>query len=260
MSGTSIEFREMDTTIPDRTRLGRTALTVNNLGGMTEFYETIVGLEVIRRDDGTAVLGAGETPLLVLEEDATAGRQSGAGPGLYHNAFRVPTRSAFADAFVRVENNWQRTGGYGRQLGEVIYLTDPEGNGVEIYWDRQREEWPLTEDGDVALRGMTQIPLPVDELKDLAPRETHMPRGTDLGHIHLHVPSAEAAEAFYGETLGFGITARMNNAAFFAAGDYHHHIGTNTWNNPGSLRTGRGLSWFEIIVPDETSLTAVRTD
>jgi catechol 2,3-dioxygenase len=242
-------------TLPDGTRIGRTALRVDDREELTEFYRQVVGLEVVAREGSRSVLGVEGTPLLVLvEADAPArGRTS---TGLYHNAFRVPSRGALGDALGRVREHWRLDGASDHRVSEALYLTDPEGNGVEIYRDRPREAWPVAADGRVE---MGTDPLALADVAAEATGEAHAPPGTDVGHVHLEVSSLEAFEGFYVDALGFEMRATVPRARFVAAGGYHHHVGANTWNDRTAPATGRGLAWFEVVVPDATALDSVRT-
>lgn len=131
----------------------------------------------------------------------------------------------------------------------------PEDNGIEIYRDRPRAEWPRDEDGRVEL--YTE-PLDLDALAADAGGGKGLPVGTDLGHVHLEVTSLEAFGDRYVDTLGFEVHTRWPDAWFVAAGGYHHHLAANTWNQRTAPTRGRGLAWFEVLLPDEASFEAVR--
>jgi catechol 2,3-dioxygenase len=241
--------------LPPETRIGRTALTVSSLSEMVAFYRDVVGLTVRTRADSEAVLGTEETPLLVLEHDPDARSRDRSAAGLFHNAFRVPTRAALGDALARVREHWRLGGASDHGVSEALYLTDPEGNGIEIYRDFPREEWPREADGTVR---MGTDPLDLDPIAAAAAGETHAPAGTDVGHVHLEVTSLDAFRAFYVDTVGFDVQVAMPAACFVSAGGYHHHLGANTWNRRSAPAGDSGLSWFEVVVPDTDSLAAVR--
>ena len=242
--------------LPPETAVGRTALVVNDLETMVEFYRDVVGLGIQRQEDGTAALGAAETPLLELTEDPDAPARSTRSAGLFHNAFRVPSRAALGDAVERIRSEWEFTGASDHHVSEALYLDDPEGNGVEVYRDRPRSEWPTDERGRVE---MDTLPLDLDALADEARGEESAPPGTDVGHVHLEVSDLSAARRFYVEGLGMNVRQEWGASALFvAAGDYHHHLGLNTWNRRSDPRDGRGLDWFELVLPDGSSLSAAR--
>lgn len=241
--------------LPEGTRTGRTALRVADLNGMVEFYRTVVGLAVHSRTETTAALGVDGDDLLHLEIAPEVGPRQRAETGLFHNAFRVPSRAALGDALERVESQWQLTGASDHLVSEALYLDDPEGNGVEIYRDFPREDWPYSEDGRVQL-GTYHLDL--EPIRAAATEAESMPPGSDLGHVHLEVSSLPATREFYVDQLGFEEMVSMPQATFVAAGGYHHHIGANTWNGRTMPGEGRGLAWFEVVVPDEAALAAVR--
>ncbi len=241
--------------LPPETRIGRTALRVNDLEAMTDFYRDVVGLSVHRHSDTSAILGVPDTPLLVLEKDENAPERQSSGAGLFHNAFRVPSREALGDALVRIQDNWQLSGASDHGVSEALYLTDPEGNGIEIYRDFPREEWPINADGSIR---MGTFPLDLEPVKAAAAGNAKVPAGTDVGHVHLEVSSLEVFREFYVETIGFAVMVEVPAAVFVAAGGYHHHIGANTWNHRSEPRAGRGLSWFELLLPEMEALETIR--
>jgi catechol 2,3-dioxygenase len=231
-----------------KTGIGRVALRVGDLDRATEFYERVVGLEPLRRTDDRAVLGVDE-PCLVLHSAADAPARDGAAAGLFHTAIRLPSRAALGDALDRIERRWELDGASDHRVSEALYLTDPEGNGVELYRDRPRDGWPATDDGGVA---MDTLPLSLDTLREAAAGDDRCPPGTDVGHVHLEVPSLSAARSFYVDRLGLRLRQSMASACFLATDDYHHHVGCNTW---GGRRDppengSRGLAWFELVVED----------
>jgi len=241
--------------LPQETRIGRTALRVGDLEEMTRFYRDVVGLSVLRTSATTSVLGVDDTPLLVLEgaEDALERHRSGA--GLYHNAFRVPSRAALGDALGRIREQWQLGGASDHWVSEALYLTDPEGNGIEIYRDYPRDEWPISDDGSVRI---STEPLDLASIETAAGGGSRLPSGTDVGHVHLEVSSLDAFRDFYVDTLGFEVQTTVPAASFVSAGGYHHHLGANTWHHRTTPSDGRGLSWFEVVVPEPSALDAVR--
>ena len=265
--------------LPETAQIGRTALTVSDLDLVTEFYRDVLGLDVIdhdgrddhggwdnhdkwddrdERDGGgpTATLGADGVPLLVLMEDEDAPARQPAEAGLFHNAFRVPSRAALGDALGRIRDRWQLDGASDHGVSEALYLSDPEGNGIEVYRDRPAAEWPMAADGSVQ---MDTLPLDLDDVAADASGEPNAPSGTTVGHVHLEVSSLNRAREFYVETLGLNVRmAFRQSALFLAAGTYHHHLGVNTWQGRSQPKTGRGLAWFEFVVPDEPVLGDLR--
>ena len=264
-SGTAASDR--DDRLPPDTRIGRTALRVADLDETIAFYRDVVGLAVLDRDDERATLGVGATPLLIAERDADRPARGRSDAGLFHTAFRVPSRAALGEALGRVRERWRLDGASDHLVSEALYLDDPEGNGVEIYRDKPREEWPTDADGTVR---MATDPLDVEGVAAAAAGEgeeggadsaalvDRVPPGTDVGHVHLEVTSLTAFEAVYVDGLGFETGMTGPDVRFVAAGGYHHHLGANTWRGRTTPAAGRGLAWFEVVVPDAAALDAVR--
>ncbi|GAB6861855.1 VOC family protein [Haloplanus litoreus] len=235
--------------------IGRVALRVADLDRMVEFYERAVGLERRAQNDERAVLGAGDGPLLVLLAAPDTPARDPAAAGLFHTAFRVPSRAALGDALDRVETAWRLDGASDHHVSEALYLSDPEGNGIELYRDRPQADWPTTADGRVE---MDTLPLALDPLREAAAGTDRCPPGTDIGHVHLEVSSLAAARAWYVDGLGLDIRQSMPAALFLADGDYHHHVGLNTWNGRSAPTGGRGLAWFELFLAESTAAVRER--
>lgn len=252
MTDTSSQSTEFS--LPETVHPGRVCLLVNDLDRLTGFYRDVVGLRVLVRDAGRTVLGV-DGPLLELRGDPTASERGPSESGLFHVAFRVPSRVALADALGRVRERWRLTGASDHRVSEALYFRDPEGNGIEVYHDRPRDAWPVAADGSV---DMGTRALDLEDLTTLTGDGSSLPSGTDIGHVHLEVSSLAAANDFYVNTLGMNRRAAYDDSAsFLAAGDYHHHLGLNVWNGRSAPRTGRGLQWFSLVVPDETTLDSV---
>ena len=245
------------------TRPGLVALTVPNLERSLEFYEHGLGLQVERYQMGHAILrpSAGRE-LLELVEKTDAVRPLGRRTGLYHMAILLPSRLDLARALRRlVQNRWPVQGAADHLVSEALYLSDPDGNGIEIYRDRPRDEWPYRE-GQIQ---MATDPLDIQglqsELQDDRQPWSGLPSATVLGHVHLKVAGIPEAEAFYCRVLGFDLVTRYGpSAAFVSAGGYHHHIGLNTWESAGApppAPDSAGLRYFTLRLPDETELGKV---
>ena len=242
------------------TRIGAVHLTISDLRRSVRFYEEHLGFTVHRRDERTAWLGAGGADLLILSQSEHAPRVRGT-TGLYHFAILVPSRGDLSRALRRlVALNTVMQGAADHGVSEALYLADEDGNGIEIYRDRPRAEWPMA-------GGRLQMgadPLDLDALLGDADGEgsgTGLARGTVIGHVHLHVAGLADAEAFYVGLLGFETMQRYGPSALFvAAGGYHHHIGLNTWAGvgappppPGAL----GLRHFDVVLPSAAAFGQV---
>lgn len=248
-----------DPSLPARTRVGRVSLRVGDLDRMVEFYHEVVGLDVHRHRPETATLGAGDEPLLELSSAPGAPARGREETGLFHVAFRVPTRSALADALSRVRDRWQVDGASDHLVSEALYFEDPEGNGIEVYRDRPKADWSFTDDGGVEIK---TLPLDLGALRAAGSGggSEPVPAETTVGHVHLEVSALPVAEQFYVDGLGLGVRTRYgDDAVFVAAGTYHHHVGLNTWHGRTAPRGGQGLAWFELVVPTPSVLDEATT-
>ncbi|HEY4276890.1 MAG TPA: VOC family protein [Conexibacter sp.] len=254
--------------LPAATALGAVRLTVADLAGTAAFYEHVLGLAPLAHDGDTATLG---TPsgrgLVELVERADAAPRPRGSSGLFHLALLLPTREDLAVALRRIaQARHPLQGASDHLVSEALYLADPEGNGIEVYRDRPREQWGHEADGDIR---MATLPLDLDALIAELPggglqderSAGGVPDGAVIGHVHLQVADVEQAEAFYHGVLGFDVVVRSYpGARFVSAGGYHHHLGLNTWasaggppNTPGTL----GLDRYTIVLPDESAIARV---
>jgi catechol 2,3-dioxygenase len=237
-------------------RIGKVTLTVNNLKLVSDYYQQVVGLNLISQDGETARLGAGGKILLELRADPAARRASPREAGLFHTAFLLPSRADLGGWLQNAIDAQTRLAGASDHLvSEAIYLTDPEGNGIEIYRDRPRSDWTVT-------NGMVEMATePLDAPAILAAREkpwAGLPEGSTVGHVHLQAGALAQAEAFYATELGFPVTCRFPGAVFYGDGGYHHHLATNIWNSrnaPPRAYPATGLASVEIIAPAKPKQT-----
>jgi catechol 2,3-dioxygenase len=239
--------------LPDQTRISRVHLRTARLERALEFYSGVLGLRVSHAPGSQTILSATpeEPGLLVLSEDRNASPRQPRSIGLYHFALRCATRNGLARLHRRIVNaGYPVAGASDHGVSEAIYLSDPDGNGVELYADRPRSHWRW-QNGQIA---MVTTPLDLDNfLANVRAKKatTGSPPQLDLGHIHLHVKDLAAAERFYSEFLGLVVTQRSYpGALFFAAGGYHHHIGVNVWAGQGVPPANSvGLVSYRIEVP-----------
>jgi catechol 2,3-dioxygenase len=185
--------------------------------------------------------------------------------GLFHTAFRFPTRAALGDALARVAAARLGLGAGDHLVSEALYVDDPDGNGVELYWDRPGEQWPGPSRD--ALVPMATLPVDLDGLhrEGRGPEAVGdaAPAGTDIGHVHLQVSCIDQTIAFYRDVLDLDLTARMGSSAgFFSSNGYHHNIGANTWRSRGAKREGKERAGLERVVfgvANTTEMEALRT-
>ena len=251
------------TSLHPATEMGLVALTVADLARSLRFYQDVLGFAVLSQDADHAVLGAGGTPLLVLHEQAGAPPAPANATGLYHFAILVPSRGDLARSLLHLAESGYPLGGASDHLvSEALYLSDPDGNGIEIYRDRPRDTWPR-QGGQIR---MATDPLDLRALLAEAqadPRPwTGLEAGTRLGHMHLQVADLGPARAFYHDVLGFDVVVDMSRmgALFVSAGGYHHHLGLNTWQSRGGRPApagSAGLRYYTIHLPDAAALAPV---
>ena len=225
--------------LPNDAHIGHVSLTVRDLDRSLLFYRDVLGFRDITAPADaaprTAHLGAGARVLLELHEDTNAVARPRRSTGLFHFAILVPSRAALGRSLRRLSaKQWPMSGASDHLVSEALYLDDPDGLGIEIYRDRPRAEWPIV-NGQLTmatdpldLQGVFEEPGAEAPWSGLAP-------ATVIGHVHLHVPHLDSAEAFYCGRVGFEPTVRgYPGALFVAAGGYHHHLGLNTWAGIGA--------------------------
>lgn len=240
-------------TLPAATAMGPVSLTVKNLENQQRFYESVIGLKTLSSTPTSVTLGAGTRPLVVLNGDPNAPEAPTTAPGLYHIAILLPTRGDLGRWLVHVASlGYPLQGASDHFVSEAIYLGDPEGNGIEVYRDRERSEW----NWDESSVRMVSDPLDLQGIVNEGQQSgtwQGAPEGTVMGHVHLKVGDTGEAVRFYRDVLGFSLTAQMPSAVFLAAGGYHHHIGANTWHSRGQAAApagSTGLGSITITVPD----------
>ena len=241
------------------TTLGSLQLAVRDLGRAVRFYTRALGLRVHGEQGSRVSLGSGERVLIDLEESPDASPRAGTA-GLYHLALLLPSRFALARALERLLREHAVLEGFADHLvSEAIYLSDPEGNGIELYRDRPREGW--REPGGELRMGTSALD-PDALLAEMEGPEPPEAESARLGHVHLEVGDLAASDCFYLGVLGFQLMMHLGpSASFVSAGGYHHHIGYNTWAGhlaPTPQRNVLGLLWFSLLLPGSAALEDVR--
>jgi catechol 2,3-dioxygenase len=241
---------------------GAVRLAVADLEGTRAFYDRTIGLRPSEPRDEATPLAANGTTVVELVPSPDAPPRPAGTTGLFHLAILVPSRLELARSLRRVvQSGWSLTGASDHLVSEALYLSDPEGNGIEVYRDRPREEWRHA-NGELQ---MSTLPLDLQslaaELGDPGQGESRIADGTRIGHVHLNVADLDEAERFYHGALGFEVTVRGYPGALFVASDgYHHHVGLNTWAGEGAPPPppgSRGLLRFELVADDEAELERV---
>lgn len=249
--------------LPDETHVGRVRLQVSDVARSVSYYERVLGLRVIERGDNAASLGPqhGDTILVELHE------KHGVRPapkhgllGLYHFAVLLPDRASLGSFLAHVSETGERIGMSDHLVSEALYLSDPDGLGIEVYADRPRDTW-VPSGNEIA---MASNPLDTGDLVAAAQgaKWSGAPAGTVMGHVHFHVGDITEAERFYHAALGLDkIVWSYPGALFMSAGGYHHHVATNTWALGSPVATdndARLLDW-ELVLPSSTSVDAAAT-
>jgi catechol 2,3-dioxygenase len=241
--------------LPNNTHIGRVRLRVADLPRALAFYCDLLGWQQTNSEPGMAFLSAGsDQPVRIeLVERPGAPRQPMRSAGLYHIAIRVPDRAALGMLLQRLmQANYPLQGGADHLVSEAIYLADADGNGVELYRDRPRPDWPRR--GDTVQ--MSSDPLDARGiLREAAQAERSwqgIPEQTDIGHVHVQVSDLAQAERFFSKIIGLDVTQRdYPGALFMAAGGYHHHVGANIWSSrgaPPAPEDAAGLAFFELVI------------
>ena len=248
--------------LPRDTRLGAVRLQVADLARSLRYYEDVLGVRVTERTDTSASLAphGDERVLIELHEHAGARPSVRATLGLYHFAILLPDRPSLGRFARHLAEAGERAGAGDHLVSEALYLTDPDGLGIEVYADRPRDTWHRLG------RELMLATDPVDIAGLVAAagdaRWDGMPAGTVIGHVHLQIGDLARGAAFYGDVLGFDrMTWRYPGALFLGAGGYHHHVGTNTWAGrhaqPAEEGDARLLEWT-IELPRTSDVAAVR--
>ena len=244
------------------TAMGAVTLRVANLDAMTTYYRDAIALQVLSADGPTVVLGRGTTPVVILEHAPELKHASPRDAGLFHTAILFDTEEALAAAVYSVAQKYPTTftGSSDHLVSKAFYFNDPENNGVELYWDRDRSSWSWAH-GSIE---MSTLFLDPNEFlqQNLTQEAVDAPMigGASVGHIHLQVGDVPSAREFYVNQLGFEQTTTYGDQALFvSAGGYHHHMAMNTWNSRGAgpRQLALGLGQVDIVVPTADDVAAL---
>jgi len=257
---TASEGRVAQDRIAADTAMGAVTLLVADLDAMIRFYRDAVTLEVLTADGDAAVLGRAGRAIVILKHEPALRHAVRGSAGLYHTAILFESQAALAAALYSVARHAPGTftGSADHLVSEAFYFTDPEGNGVELYWDRLRTEWSWAH-GQVRMDTIYLDPnqylrehLTEDALAGSTARDA-----ASVGHVHLSVGDVRTARAFYVDALGFDATASLGDTALFvSAGGYHHHMAMNVWNSRGAgpRMPALGLGRIDLTLPDADAL------
>ncbi len=245
------------------TSMGAVTLLVGDLDAMTRYYRDVVTLDVLSAEGETVTLGRAGRPLVVLRHDASLRHAAPGSAGLFHTAILFETQTALAAALYSVARNAPGTftGSADHLVSQAFYFTDPEGNGIELYWDRARTEWSWVH-GRVEMATLFLDPNAFlgEHLTEEAALGATAQDAASIGHVHLSVGDVATARAFYVDALGFDETATLGDqAVFVSAGGYHHHMAMNVWNSRGAgpRMPTLGLGRVDLALPDADALGAL---
>ncbi len=235
------------------TFVGKVNLKVQDIQRTVDFYQEVIGFKVLEQTEKTAQLTAdGKTILLSIEQPENIIPKQPRTTGLYHFALLLPTRADLGKVLKHLlQIGYPLQGGSDHLVSEALYLADPEGNGIEIYADRDSSKWDW-KNGEVV---MATEPIDADSIlaEGRGASWNGLPVETVMGHIHLHVSELKKTEEFYSKGLGFEVVTRYGTQALFiSSGKYHHHIGLNTWNGAGAPTpppNSAGLESFTLMLP-----------
>lgn len=240
--------------------IGWVTLAVADLQRSLDFYSGVLGFKQLDRQPHSAVLGADSEPLLLLTEQPGARPKPQRSTGLYHVAILLPSRVDLGHILQRIVSEYKLDGYADHLVSEALYLSDPDGNGLEIYRDRPRSEWQRQGDQIVMASDPIDVHGLIREAQQSGREWSGIPTGTTIGHVHLQIGDIAQARAFYHGVLGFDVVAQMPGALFVSAGGYHHHLGLNIWqsrNAPPAPADAAGLRVLTISVSDQQAQAAI---
>lgn len=228
-----------NTILTNSLTLGPVELNVQNLSEMHSFYEKVLGLELLTEDKHSITFGFKKAPILILHYAQMLSRESGPTAGLYHFAILFSSQGELARTVYRILQKTPHlfSGSGDHLVSEAFYFNDPEGNGIELYYDRDRSSWKWK---DGAVQMATLYIDPKEYLEKYLVLEEQDSSAT-LGHVHLKVGNVSEARHFYVDILGFDVTAELPSALFISVGGYHHHLGINSWESYGATERTNSL-------------------
>lgn len=221
-------------------RVQASTLVVHSIAALRDFYTTGLGFDILYQDKSSLALGKNDKIILYLQEDPKAIIPPSSSVGLYHNAFVYQDGAYLAERLAFLQKNYSSLfeGSANHTVSLAFYLHDPEGNGIELYWDTPASTWTKDSAGEVEM-GTTYLD-PQEFIRHYG--GTIQSKNIYQGHIHLKVSDITTAKSFYVDTLGLAIKKQTPDALFLASGGYHHHIGANIWQSAGSPKKSPGTT------------------
>ncbi len=238
------------TILSESLTFGTLQLNVRSLEVMKDFYTNVLGLNILEGTKDEVILGMKGKKLISLHQESSYQLAELEEAGLYHFAILFHSRTALAKnvQHILMTASQHFSGSADHLISEAFYFSDPEGNGIELYFDRDRKDWEW-QNQQVKMTSKYIDPLSyIGQYANIAEEETSL----EMGHLHLKVGDIQAAKQFYVEVMGFDITAHLPGALFVSVGGYHHHLGLNTWESRGANKRQAntlGLKSLEFILP-----------
>jgi catechol 2,3-dioxygenase len=239
--------------LADSLQIKPSQLYVKDLQKVAAYYRDIVGLESLQSTNSHVVLGQGQVPILELISKPEFINTSIKNAGLFHNAIVFSSRAALSHAVLNIlqKASWSYEGSADHLVSEAFYFHDPENNGLELYFDRPRDDWQW-QNGNIKMDTLYLDPETYI-VKNIHDTTT---AAKELGHVHLRVGDIPTARKFYVDQLGFDTTLDVGSAIFVSVGGYHHHMAMNTWFSQGAGKRdpGLGLADIKLILPNDESI------
>lgn len=237
-------------TLASTLEVGNTILNIENTSKLQQFYHSGVGLEILSNENNEIILGNDNKKIITLSSAPDLPNSPRTSAGLFHNAIVFKSRGQLANTLKRLFQDYPGSfiGSADHFVSEAFYFTDPEGNELELYFDRDRSLWEW-EDG--------LVKMGVEYIDPIAYINTHSAQDDSdekhMGHVHLKVGDIKTAKNFYVDVMGFNITAEMPQALFVSVGGYHHHLGMNSWQSYGAGKRNKtlGLQSIELLLPSK---------
>jgi catechol 2,3-dioxygenase len=238
--------------------MGMVSLHVKDIPVMKRFYNEVLLLDVIHESDDSVTLGHTNEPLVELLRSTEASYENPTHAGLYHLAILYTSRQELSKTLIHIFTKWQGyfVGSADHLVSEAFYFTDPEGNGIELYFDKEKTLWQW-ENGSVKMASLYIDPISYIQTHHGKKDAEHV---RTIGHVHLKVGDISEAKQFYVEVLGFDITAELPGALFLSRDGYHHHLGMNSWESSGAKKRTEpsGLKSFEMRVHSQKEFESMQ--
>lgn len=252
----------MSFSLAPETHMGVVTLRVADLDLMRTYYRDVLTLQELSESTSSVTLGRNDVPIVQLSHAPELKHASPGQAGLFHTAILFESQAALAAAVFSVATQapGTYTGSADHLVSQAFYFDDPEGNGIELYWDRNKSEWTWI-DGSIQMDTLYLDPQQfiTQHLSQESTQDGSVSVAS-VGHVHLSIGDIDVAKKFYVEDLGFDLTFNMRNTALFvSAGGYHHHMGLNIWNSRGAGRRQLtlGLGEVDILLPTREDLLRV---